>query len=237
MKDVIRGVCGGDSAARRGSGGGCPAVVPRAGRMDDARRGVYGGDGFCQSGAGEDRKSRRQGEYAMHSAAFILHLLLKRALASGAGGGAVVLALAHPYSHHDRVLRKMVSAPAAHPHFLGNRAIHADHAAAVTLFGHPRGRLSLAIYEDMRAPPAFLIELPMLAAGLHRGDGHGTLKLVLESDTRSARRPLLSNDEWHVLRLLRGVSTSAGVPPPPPADGSNFPDGVILPCLIRIEEC
>ncbi|XP_037479724.1 uncharacterized protein LOC119356837 [Triticum dicoccoides] len=141
-------------------------------------------------------------------------------------------ALAHPYSHDHRVLHKMVSAPAAHPHFLGSRATLADHAAAVTLFGHPRGQLSLAIYEDTRAPPAFLVELPMLAAGLHRGGDHRTLRLALESDTRSARRPLLSNDERHVLQLL-GV----GVLLPPPADGSNCPDGVLLPCLLRIEEC
>ncbi|XBI55448.1 hypothetical protein VPH35_037271 [Triticum aestivum] len=107
------------------------------------------------------------------SAAFVLHLLQKRALAAGAGGGAAVLALAHPYSHDDRALRKMVSAPAAHPYFLVSRAILADHTAAVTLFGHPRGRPSLAIYEDTRAPPAFLIELPMLAAGLHRGMATG----------------------------------------------------------------
>ena len=35
--------------------------------------------------------------------------------------------------------------------------------------------------------------------------------MALESDTRSARRPLLSNDERHVLRLLRDVSMGAGV--------------------------
>jgi hypothetical protein len=40
--------------------------------------------------------------------AFVLHLLLKRALAGG--GGAALLALAQPFSHYDRVLRKMVSA-------------------------------------------------------------------------------------------------------------------------------
>ncbi|XP_015690565.1 elongator complex protein 6 isoform X1 [Oryza brachyantha] len=37
--------------------------------------------------------------------AFVLHLLLKRALAGG--GGAALLALAQPFSHYDRVLRKM----------------------------------------------------------------------------------------------------------------------------------
>ncbi|WVZ56519.1 hypothetical protein U9M48_007036 [Paspalum notatum var. saurae] len=38
--------------------------------------------------------------------AFILHLLLKRALAGG--GAAAFLALAQPFAHYDRVLRKMV---------------------------------------------------------------------------------------------------------------------------------
>lgn len=37
--------------------------------------------------------------------AFVLHLLLKRALASG--GAAAFVALAQPFSHYDRVLRKM----------------------------------------------------------------------------------------------------------------------------------
>uniref|UniRef100_J3MY90 Uncharacterized protein n=1 Tax=Oryza brachyantha TaxID=4533 RepID=J3MY90_ORYBR len=34
-----------------------------------------------------------------------------------------------------------------------NRALLADHATTVTLFGHRRGRVSLAIHEDTRAPP------------------------------------------------------------------------------------
>ncbi|KAL6644856.1 hypothetical protein ACP70R_016464 [Stipagrostis hirtigluma subsp. patula] len=38
-------------------------------------------------------------------AAFVLHLLLKRALAGG--GAAAFLSLAQPFSHYDRVLRKM----------------------------------------------------------------------------------------------------------------------------------
>ena len=50
-------------------------------------------------------------------AAFVLHLLLKRALAAGGGGGggAALLALAQPFSHYDRVLRKMVSVPCLLP--------------------------------------------------------------------------------------------------------------------------
>ncbi|GJN15952.1 hypothetical protein PR202_gb02901 [Eleusine coracana subsp. coracana] len=120
----------------------------------------------------------------------------------------------------------------------------ADHAPTVTLFGQRRGRLSLAIHEDTRAPPVFLIELPVLASALHRemvAACGGGVKLALESDTRrGARRQRLveeyvwavycngrkagyairrkdaSDDERHVLRLLRGVSMGAGVLPPPP---------------------
>ncbi|CAM0877003.1 unnamed protein product [Alopecurus aequalis] len=143
-----------------------------------------------------------------------------------------------------------------------SRALLADHALAVTLFGHRRGRLSLAIHEDTRAPPAFLIELPMLAATLHKEMATGTVKLALESDTRSARRRLLeeyvwavycngrkagyairrkdaSDDDRHVLRLLRGVSMGAGVLPPPPAQRegaapSNGPDGELTYMRARV---
>ncbi|XP_062196736.1 protein MIZU-KUSSEI 1-like [Phragmites australis] len=147
-----------------------------------------------------------------------------------------------------------------------NRApLLADHAPTVTLFGHQRGRLSLAIHEDTRAPPVFLIELPMLAAALHREMATGTVKLALESDTRSARRRLLeeyvwavycngrkagyairrkdaSDDDRHVLRLLRGVSMGAGVLPPAPderggagATPSAGPDGELTYMRARVE--
>ncbi|KAL6646031.1 hypothetical protein ACP70R_014879 [Stipagrostis hirtigluma subsp. patula] len=146
------------------------------------------------------------------------------------------------------------------------RALLADHAPTVTLFGHRRGRLSLAIHEDTRSPPVFLIELPMLAAALHREMATGTVKLALESDTRSARRRLLeeyvwavycngrkagyairrkdaSDDERHVLRLLRGVSMGAGVLPPPPDETrrggattpSAGPDGELTYMRARVE--
>ncbi|CAM0150769.1 unnamed protein product [Urochloa decumbens] len=151
----------------------------------------------------------------------------------------------------------------------GGRALLADHAPTVTLFGHRRGRLSLAIHEDTRSPPAFLIELPMLASALHREMATGTVKLALESAAaRCRRRPLLeeyvwavycngreagyairrkdaSDDERHVLRLLRGVSMGAGVLPPPPdgragaAAGATpsaaGPDGELTYMRARVE--
>nr|CAD1826267.1 unnamed protein product [Ananas comosus var. bracteatus] len=126
-----------------------------------------------------------------------------------------------------------------------NKALLGDCATTVTLFGHRRGRVSLAIQEDTLAPPAFLIELPMLTAALHREMASGVVKLALESDTRTHRKKLAeeyvwavycngrkagyairrkqpSDDERHVMQLLRGVSMGAGVLPGPPGekDGS-----------------
>jgi uncharacterized protein (TIGR01570 family) len=129
-----------------------------------------------------------------------------------------------------------------------NRALLADHATTVTLFRHRRCRMSLAIHEDTRAPPLFPIELPMLTSSLHREISSGTVKLALESDTSSARRRLVeeyvwavycngrkagyairrkeaSDDERHVLRLLRGVSMGAGVLPAAPEKEGGVPDG------------
>ena len=37
-----------------------------------------------------------------------------------------------------------------------------------------------------------------------------------------------SINEWHVLRLLRDVSMGVRVLLSPPADGSNYPDGILL---------
>ena len=155
---------------------------------------------------------------------------------AGAGGGALGLFKMFKLLPVLTTGCKMAAMLGRH----SGRALLADHAPTVTLFGHRRGRLSLAIHEDTRSPPAFLIELPMLAAALHREMATGTVRLALESDTRGARRrPLLeeyvwavycngrsagyairrkdaSDDERHVLRLLHGVSMGAGVLPPAP---------------------
>uniref|UniRef100_A0A0D9XEL1 Protein MIZU-KUSSEI 1 n=1 Tax=Leersia perrieri TaxID=77586 RepID=A0A0D9XEL1_9ORYZ len=144
-----------------------------------------------------------------------------------------------------------------------SRALLADHATTVTLFGQRRGRVSLAIHEDTRAPPVFLIELPMLTSALHKEIASGVVKLALESDTRSARRRLVeeyvwavycngrkagysirrkeaSDDERHVMRLLRGVSMGAGVLPAAPekeggAPAAAGPDGELTYVRARVE--
>ncbi|KAG8049946.1 hypothetical protein GUJ93_ZPchr0009g295 [Zizania palustris] len=83
-----------------------------------------------------------------------------------------------------------------------NRALLADHATTVTLFGHRRSRVSLAIHEDTRTPPVFLIEFPMLTSALHKeisSSGVGVVKLALENDTRSSRRRLVEEYVWAVV--------------------------------------
>ena len=181
----------------------------------------------------------------------------RRAKLSGAGSGGGALGLFKMFK-----LLPVLTTGCEMAAMLGRhsgRALLADHAPTVTLFGHRRGRLSLAIHEDTRSPPAFLIELPMLAAALHREMATGTVRLALESDTRGARRrPLLeeyvwavycngrsaghairrrdpSDDERHVLRLLRGVSMGAGVLPPPPDGRAGGPDGELTYMRARVE--
>ncbi|CAL9099628.1 unnamed protein product [Musa acuminata var. zebrina] len=127
---------------------------------------------------------------------------------------------------------KMVALLGSRP----GKAMLADKAIAVTLFGYRRGRISLAIQEDPRSPPFFLIELPMHTSFLHKEIDSGLVKLALESDTRTHRKKLVEEYVWavycngrksgysirrknvtdeerHVMQLLRGVSMGAGVLP------------------------
>ncbi|KAG8063829.1 hypothetical protein GUJ93_ZPchr0003g17242 [Zizania palustris] len=65
----------------------------------------YGGGNLLSEAMGSGPRVVVVEDCVEAPAAFVLHLLLKRALA---GGGAVaLLALAQPFSHYDRVLRKM----------------------------------------------------------------------------------------------------------------------------------
>ncbi|XP_073103882.1 protein MIZU-KUSSEI 1-like isoform X2 [Elaeis guineensis] len=116
------------------------------------------------------------------------------------------------------------------------RSLLSDKATTITLFGYRKGRVSLAIQEDPMSPPTFLIELPMLTSSLHKEMASGLVKIALESETRtqkkklieeylwavycngrksgySIRRKQISDDEGHVMQILRGVSMGAGVLP------------------------
>lgn len=112
-----------------------------------------------------------------------------------------------------------------------------DKATTVTLFGYRKGRLSLSIQEDPHRLPIFVIELPMSTMSFHKEmTGSDILRIALESETRthkkkvleeyvwavfcngrkigySIRRKNMSEDEAHVMNLLRGVSMGAGVLP------------------------
>ncbi|KAL2249648.1 UNVERIFIED_CONTAM: Protein MIZU-KUSSEI 1 [Sesamum indicum] len=116
-----------------------------------------------------------------------------------------------------------------------------DKATTGTLFGYRKGRLSLAIQEDPHRLPVFVIELPMLTSALHREMASDVLRIALETDTKthkkklleeflwavycngrkmgySIRRKNMTDDEVHVMQLLRGVSMGAGVLPGPSSE-------------------
>ncbi|KAK7351667.1 hypothetical protein VNO77_11270 [Canavalia gladiata] len=111
-----------------------------------------------------------------------------------------------------------------------------DSATTGTIFGYRKGRVSLAIQEDTRQMPIFLIELPMLTSALNKEMASDIVRIALESETKtnkkklleefvwavycngrkvgySIRRKQMGDDELHVMQHLRGVSMGAGVLP------------------------
>ncbi|CAK9185839.1 unnamed protein product [Ilex paraguariensis] len=113
-----------------------------------------------------------------------------------------------------------------------------DRATTGTLFGYRKGRVSLAIQEDPHRMPIFVIELPMLTSAFHKEMTSDIVRIALESETKthkkkvleefvwavyfngrktgySIRRINMTDDELHVMQLLRGVSMGAGVLPSP----------------------
>uniref|UniRef100_A0A2P2K5S8 Protein MIZU-KUSSEI 1 n=1 Tax=Rhizophora mucronata TaxID=61149 RepID=A0A2P2K5S8_RHIMU len=113
-----------------------------------------------------------------------------------------------------------------------------DKATTGTIFGYRKGKVSLAIQEDPHCLPMFVLELPMHASAFHKEMASDIVRIALESETRthkkklleefvwavycngrkvgySIRRKQMSDDELHVLQLLRGVSMGAGVLPGP----------------------
>ncbi|XP_051124213.1 protein MIZU-KUSSEI 1 [Andrographis paniculata] len=121
------------------------------------------------------------------------------------------------------------------------KALLTDKATTGTLFGYRRGRLSLAIQEDPYRLPVFVIELPIMTTAIHKEMASDVLRIALESDTKTHKKKLLeefvwavycngrkvghsirrlnmTDDEVHVMHLLRGVSMGAGVLPGPDKD-------------------
>ncbi|KAL6316070.1 hypothetical protein AAG906_015577 [Vitis piasezkii] len=111
-----------------------------------------------------------------------------------------------------------------------------DSATTGTIFGYRKGRVSLAIQDDPHCVPMFIIELPMLTSLLHKEMASDIIRIALESETKthkkklmeefvwavycngrkigySIRRKQMSDEELHVMQLLRGVSMGAGVLP------------------------
>ncbi|XP_074564367.1 protein MIZU-KUSSEI 1-like [Curcuma longa] len=163
----------------------------------------------------EDRQNRQSG----------------KASAAGRGGGGMfkMFKLLPMLSSGCKMVKLLAVRPS-------RQAMLADKANAVTLFGARRGRINLAIQEDPRSPPFFLIELPLSTWVLHREIESGSVKLALESETRTPRRKVAEEYVWavycngrkagysirrkeasdedrRVMGLLRGVSMGAGVLP------------------------
>lgn len=121
-----------------------------------------------------------------------------------------------------------------------NKPMLTDKATTITLFGYKKGRVSLAIQEDPHRPPIFVIELPMVTGVFHKEMASAIVRLALESETKTHKKKVLeefvwgvycngrkfgysirrnnknmSDDEAHVMQLLRGVSMGVGVLPCP----------------------
>ncbi|MBA0550490.1 hypothetical protein Golob_021432 [Gossypium lobatum] len=133
-----------------------------------------------------------------------------------------------------------------------------DSATTGTIFGYRKGRVCLAIQDDPHSVPIFVIELPMLTSLLQKEMASDIVRIALESETKthkkkvleefvwavfcngrkmgySIRRKQLSDDELHVMQLLRGVSMGAGVLPSPNDKETVTADGELTYMRARFE--
>lgn len=138
------------------------------------------------------------------------------------------------------------------------KALLKDNATTGTIFGYRKGRVSLAIQEDPHCVPRFVIELPMHSSLFHKEMASDIVRIALESETKthkkklleefvwavycngrkvgySIRRKEMSDDELHVMQLLRGVSMGAGVLPCPNNEKESSADGELTYIRARFE--
>ncbi|MCI42637.1 protein MIZU-KUSSEI 1-like, partial [Trifolium medium] len=73
-----------------------------------------------------------------------------------------------------------------------------DGATTGTIFGYRKGRVSIAIQEDTRQMPVFLIELPMLTSALNKEMSSDIVRIALESETKTNKKKLLEEFVWAV---------------------------------------
>lgn len=129
-----------------------------------------------------------------------------------------------------------------------------DNSTTATIFGHRKGRVSLAIQEDPYSMPVFFIELPMHTNALNKEMASDMVRIALESETKTHRKKLLEEFVWgvycngrkvgysirrkqmneeeaNVMQHLRGVSMGAGVIPSSEQSG----DGEVTYMRARFE--
>ncbi|KAL6995571.1 hypothetical protein U1Q18_005705 [Sarracenia purpurea var. burkii] len=132
-----------------------------------------------------------------------------------------------------------------------------DASTTGTLFGYRKGRVTLTIQEDPHRLPVFVIELPLQTAAFHKEMASDVVRIALESETKTQKKRLLeefvwavfcngrkvgysirrmhmSDDELHVMQLLRGVSMGAGVLPSP-SEKQTAVDGELTYIRARFE--
>ncbi|XP_047974896.1 protein MIZU-KUSSEI 1-like [Salvia hispanica] len=107
-----------------------------------------------------------------------------------------------------------------------------------TLFGYRKGHVTLAVQANPSTVPMLVVELAMQTQALHKELSHGMLRIALECDKRGKEKRinLLDEPRWtmyangvnngagvrreateedlHVMELLKGMSMGAGVLPP-----------------------
>ncbi|KAL2538054.1 hypothetical protein Fot_19445 [Forsythia ovata] len=133
-----------------------------------------------------------------------------------------------------------------------------DSATTGTLFGYRKGRIILAIQEDPHRMPIFVIELPIVTTAFQKEMASDILRIVLETETKthkkkvleefvwavycngrkigySIRRKNMTDDELHVMQLLRGVSMGAGVLPSPCEKEKITGDGELTYMRVRFD--
>ncbi|XP_022845147.1 protein MIZU-KUSSEI 1 [Olea europaea var. sylvestris] len=133
-----------------------------------------------------------------------------------------------------------------------------DGATTGTLFGYRKGRMILSIQEDPHRMPIFVIELPILTTAFQKEMASDILRIALETETKthkkkvleefvwavycngrkigySIRRKNMTDDELHVMQLLRGVSMGAGVLPSPWEKEKTAADGELTYMRARFD--
>lgn len=125
----------------------------------------------------------------------------------------------------------------------GDGRIHGARRMTGTLFGHRKGRITIAIQENSRSVPVLLLELGIPTAKFMQDMGSGLLRIALECEKKPDKSKLIDEPLWtafsngkkigyatkreptstdlKIMQLLHAVSMGAGVLPPDMSDPND----------------